>query len=221
METAVTAAPRSPLSKLSALAGIVFSLSWFIGLSVWSASAEVTRTGEALLRHYSGHETRALVQFFFTEGLPALTLALVMAGLASRVRASGESLLGRVILASGLAAATISLIQFLLGAFVCLVSVPAQDAAATKTAIDVLSRIDGVKMLIMTAFAFAAFRAIRTGKTGLPRWLAWVAAALAVTIFLSGVGFLFLLDGLSIAAYASLPLLMVWVTSVGLLVGRK
>jgi hypothetical protein len=135
----------------------------------------VTQTGEALLRQYTGHETIALVQFFFTEGLPAITLALVMAGLGSYVRAAGEPLLGRVILTTGLAAATISLTQFILGSFVCLVSVPAQDAATTKAVIDTLSRIDGVKMLFMTAFALAGFGAIRTGKTGLPRWLAWEA----------------------------------------------
>lgn len=221
MDSTVSASPRFvSLFRLSAAAGILFSLSWIIGLSVWSASTQVTQSGEDLLRLYEGHETIALVQFFFTEGLPALTLALVMVGLGSRARASGEPFLGQAITISSLAAATISLVQFGLGAFVCLVAVPAKDAGTTKTVIDLLSRIDGVKMLFMTVFALASFAVIRGGKTGLPRWLTWVAVPLAVTIFLSGLGFLFLLDSLSLAAYASLPLLMVWVTAVGLALAR-
>jgi hypothetical protein len=181
----------------------------------------VSQSGEDLLRQYAGNETIALVQFFFTEGLPAFTLALVMVSLAKHALASGEAFLGKVIWVSSLCAAVISFIQFCLGAFVCLVAVPASDAGTTKFAIDALSRIDGVKMLFMTTFAVASFVVVRNGKARLPRWLAWVAAALAITIFASGLGFLFLLDSLSFAAFASLPLLMVWVTAIGIVVARS
>ena len=68
--------------RFPAWAGILFSLSWFIGLSIWSSSADVTRSGAEVIRMYAGHETVALAQFFFTEGLPAITLGLVMACLA-------------------------------------------------------------------------------------------------------------------------------------------
>jgi hypothetical protein len=37
---------------------------------------------------------------------------------------------------------------------------------------------------------------------------------------LSGVGYLFLLSGPALAAWLSLPLLLVWVTSVGGVLGR-
>jgi hypothetical protein len=222
MEASISASQRGfSLFRLSAWAGVLFSLSWIVGLSVWSASTDVTQTGEDLLRQYSGNEAIALVQFFFTEGLPAITLAIVMVLLAKYARAFGEAFLGKAILASSLAAAAVSLAQFTLGAVVCLVTVPAKDATATKTVIDTLSRIDGVKMLFMTAFALASFGVIRNGKARLPRWLSWVALALAVTIFLSGLGFLFLVDSLSLAAYASLPLLMLWITAVGIVIARR
>jgi hypothetical protein len=222
MEASISTSPRGfSLSRLSAWAGILFSLSWVVGLSVWSSTTDVTQTGEDLLRQYTGNEAIALVQFFFTEGLPAITLAIVMISLAKYARAFGESTLGKAILASSLAAAAISLAQFTLGAIVCLVTVPAKDGAATKMVIDTLSRIDGVKMLFMTVFAIASFGVIRNGKARLPRWLSWIALALAVTIFLSGLGFLFLIDSLSLAAYASLPLLMLWITAVGVVVAKK
>ncbi len=207
--------------RLPAWAGILFSLSWVIGLSIWSSSADVTRSGAELIRMYAGHETVALVQFFFTEGLPAITLGIVLVCLAKYALAAGEAFWGKVILAAGLAAAAISFMQFCLGAYLCLFAVPGNRVAATKTVFDVLNRIDGVKMLFMAVFALAGFRVIRNGKAHLPTWLSWVALALAATIFLSAMGFLFLLDSLSPATYASLPLLMLWVTAVGIVLASR
>jgi hypothetical protein len=209
------------LLRLPAWAGILFSVSWVIGLSIWSSSADVTKSGAELIRMYAGHETVAFVQFFFTEGLPAITLGIVLVCLAKYALAANEALLGKVILVSGLAAAAISFTQFCLGAYLCLSAVPGNRQAAAKTVFDVLNRIDGVKMLFMAVFAFAGFRVNRNGKAHLPAWLAWVALALAATIFLSAIGFLFLLDSFSLATYASLPLLMLWVTAVGIALARS
>ncbi len=108
-----------------------------------------------------------------------------------------------------------------LGAYLCLSAVPGNRADAAKFVFDSLNRIDGVKMLFMAVFAFAGFRVLHNGKAHLPAWLAWVALALAVTIFLSAIGFLFLLDSFSSATYVSLPLLMLWVTAVGVVLARS
>jgi hypothetical protein len=209
-----------PLLRLSAAAGILFSLSWIIGLSLWSSSTEVAQSGEEIIRAYLGSERIALAQFFFTEGLPAICLALVMTSFGKYSIAAGEISLGRTILAASWIAASLSFIQFSLGAYLCAVVVPADRPDAAKLAVDVLSRTDGAKMLSMTVFALACFRVLRKGKTDLPAWLSWAAIALAAAIFLSGIGYLFLLNGLSLAAYASLPLLLLWMTGVGIAMGR-
>jgi hypothetical protein len=209
------------LLRLPAWAGILFSLSWIIGLSLWSSSADVTKSGAELIRMVAGHEAIALVQFIFTEGLPAVTLGIVLVCLAKYALAADEAWLGRTILAAGLAAATISFMQFCLGAYICLVAVPGNRAQAAKTAFDVLNRIDGVKMLFMAVFALAGFRLIRNGRARLPMWLAWAALALAAAISLSALGYLFLLDCFTPAAYVSLPLLMLWVTAVGIVLARS
>jgi len=201
-------------------AGIAFSLSWVIGLSIWSSSADVSKSGAELIRLYAGFETIAFVQFIFTEGIPAITLGIVLVCLAKYARAANETLLGKTILVSGLAAAAISFTQFCLGSYLCLASVPGNREAETKMIFDALNRIDGVKMLLMAVFALATFRLARNGRARLPRWLGWTALVLAVTIFLSGLGFLFLLDSLSPATYASLPLLMFWVTSTSIVLAK-
>jgi len=55
----------------------------------------------------------------------------------------------------------------------------------------------------------------------LPRWLGVVATLLAVVILGSGIGYLLLIPALAALAYVSGPLLLVWVTGVGLRLGRQ
>jgi hypothetical protein len=59
--------------------------------------------------------------------------------------------------------------------------------------------------------------AVSAGLSGAqPRWLCGDGVALAVAIVASGVGYRFLLNGLALAAWVSLPLLLVWVTGTGI-----
>lgn len=214
MEASVRPA-LAPL-RLPALAGIAFSLSWIVGLGLWSASTKVGMSGEEIIGLYAGNERIALLQFFFTEGLPALAFAAVMILLGRRLASGGQAQLGRVVSATASAAAVLSLAQFGLGAYLCLAAAPAGDAAAAKAIVDSIGRADGAKMLLMAIFSFASFLALRRAKGLLPGFLQPLALTLAATILASGIGYLFLLDELSIAAYLSLPLLMAWITSVGI-----
>jgi len=74
-------------------------------------------------------------------------------------------------------------------------------------------------MFLLAGLAAGSFVAIRRGLLRLPVWLEYLAVALAGTIAVSGVGYLFLLDHLAIAAWASLPLLLAWVTGAGINLG--
>jgi len=71
-------------------------------------------------------------------------------------------------------------------------------------------------MLALAALAVSAGL-----SRALPRWLCGVGVALAVAIVASGVGYLLLLNGLALAAWMSLPLLMVWVTGTGVVLGSR
>ena len=48
-----------------------------------------------------------------------------------------------------------------------------------------------------------------------PNWLVRVAVALAATLAISGSGYLFLQTGMALAAWVSLPLLLLWICGVG------
>jgi hypothetical protein len=91
-----------------------------------------------------------------------------------------------------LLAATISIVQCGLGLYLTGRVIPDRRGGSAVTVFEAINRLDGVKM----------------------------SPALAPAIAISGVGYLFLLNGPALAARVSLPLLLVWVTGVGVVLGR-
>jgi hypothetical protein len=87
-----------------------------------------------------------------------------------------------------------------------------QDVDTASTAYDLLARLDGVKMLLLAIAAGATALAIGRSRAALPSLLEVVTAATAFALTLSGVGYLALVDALAMVAYASLPLLILFVT---------
>jgi hypothetical protein len=85
---------------------------------------------------------------------------------------------------------------------------------------DAITRLDGLKMVLLALVATAAAVAIRDRALPLPRWLSPLAAVLAVAIAVSGVGYLALSDAAASAAWVSLPLLIAFVTASGLATAR-
>ena len=75
-------------------------------------------------------------------------------------------------------------------------------------------------MLLLAAVAAMTFALIRRGGLPLPGWLAYVSVALALAISISGIGYLLLLSGPALAAWVSLPLLLIWVTATGIALAR-
>lgn len=183
-------------------------LSWIVGLSVFSSSTRVTSSGADVLRAIDGHAGIVALQYVLTEGIPAIALALV-------VLAVGRSARSTTVLAAGLGAAAVSLVQCGLGLYLTTLRGDAGTAGSLSAAIN---RLDGVKMLLLAGMALAAFVGMRRGRLALPSWLGYVALALAAAITVSGVGYLFLLDGPATAAWVSLPLLIAWMTGAGMTV---
>ncbi|WP_157556040.1 hypothetical protein [Nocardia acidivorans] len=207
MSTAV-AVPR-PRTSLPAVLGIAYSASWIAGLSVGAPAPVFADSGSDIIRELSGHTGAFAVQFLLTEGLPAIGLAVVSLALA---RATRSPLAARIAAVTGVAAALISFTQFLLGLTLARTGSP--DSA--HLLFELVSRFDGVKMFLLAGLAVAA---VLSGL--LPRWLNFTAIALAVTIIASGVGYLFLIQGLATLAYVSGPLLLIVITGTGVVLGRK
>lgn len=219
-ERVVPAEQSARIAPVPATAGIIYTLAWIAGLSVSSSSTDVRSGGAAVVTALTGHEAATVTQFVLTEGVASLALAIVAVGLGRAGRQAGSAALGRLITGTGLAAAAIAIVQCILGVTLAVSTVPAGRAGDAATINDTINRLDGLKMLILAAMAIAGtVLARRTGV--LPAWLRWIGAALAVTIIASGVGYALLNNELAIAAWASLPLLLVFVTGTGLVLRRR
>ena len=116
-------------------------------------------------------------------------------------------------------AATISVAQYALGVMLAGWAVPGHAAGHASALWQALNRLDGVKMFALAVLAAATVAlAVRGGP--LPRWLRYASLALAASITVSGVAYLFLIQALAPMAYVAGAALLVWVTGVGLALGR-
>ena len=215
-----TDTPRRPaIMAVPALAGLAYAASWVAGLSVAPSSTSVRPTGAAVLASYAGQLGAASAQFVLTEGAASVLLAVVVIAFGRAGVRAGGGRTARLVLGAGLAAAVIGVLQCGLGLYLTGSVVPAGRAGDAAALTDVISRLDGVKMLLLAALAVAGTALAR--RTGLlPRWLQWTGLALAVAIIVSGVGYALLIGSLALAAWVSLPLLLVWVAGTGLALGR-
>jgi hypothetical protein len=213
---------RRAIVAVPALAGIAYiayTASWVAGLSVAPSSTSVRPTGSAVLASYAGHLGGATAQFVLTEGTASVLLGVVVVALGRAGLRAGAARSAWLTLGAGLTAAAIGIVQSGIGLYLTGSVVPAGRAGDAAALTDIISRLDGVKMLLLAATAIAtAAMARRTGL--LPRWLQWTALALAVAIIASGIGYALLISSLALAAWVSLPLLLVWVTSAGILLAR-
>ncbi|GAB3614284.1 hypothetical protein [Humibacter ginsengisoli] len=209
------------VGRSTTIAGLGFSLSWIIGLCVFADSTTVVSTGAEVIASYRGQALAALAQFLFTEGLPPIAILVVVRALCRSMRTSGHSRLARATWIMAPAACIISFAQFVLGVTLVIGAVPSNDAAASAGLSDAVTRLDGVKMLFFGGMAVATVVYLIIAQRVRPIWLSVTSALLAVAIVISGLGYLFALTPLAAAAYASLPLLLVWMTGWGVLLGLR
>jgi hypothetical protein len=206
--------------------GAGYSLTWIVGLSIWPTNLDVRSTGPEILAASAGHRDVAAVQYVLTEGLPGLGLiamAVLLAGLARRGVSAGRA---RAVFAAGALAGLISLVQTGIGLDLSLSAAPAGHASTAHTLFEAVNRLDGVKMLVIAAFALAAgplFRRARgpVRRGELPRWLGYAGIVLAASIAVSGIGYLLLIPAPAQAAWVSLPALLVWITGSATAIGRS
>jgi membrane associated rhomboid family serine protease len=197
------------------LAGLLYPASWIVGLSVFTASATVNSSGTAILHADRGHGAALVAQFFLTEGVPGVLLGIVIWRLAKIT----DPPAGVLIAAGGLGAAAISTVQCWVG-FAITAAVTREDTRDVGSWSRLLERMDGVKMLLLAVVGVVTALAIRRAALSLPGWLGGIAAGTAVTIAVSGVGYVFLDNTLAAAAWVSLPLLLCFITASALVTAR-
>ena len=169
---------------------------------------------------YTGDQGVAVTQYLLVEGLAAIALAVVVIAFGRAARRRGAERLGRAVVLAGVGAVVVSLVECALGLVLASAPVPDGESGRAGTLFHLINRLDGAKMLALAAMALAAVAPARR-RGPLPRWLGYVAVALAATMIASGVGYLVLNNTLTQAAAVSLPLLLIWVAATGVTLGRR
>ncbi len=200
------------------VAGTVYATAWLTGLLIGPPALSVAATGGEVVSAYAGHQGPAIGQVVLTEGVAGLALAVVVLALGQVARCHGARRLASRIEIAGFAAVGLSLVQCVLGLLLAGWAAPADDSARAGALFELVSRIDGAKMLLLAAVAVSASGL--AGRGVFPAWAVWPSGVLAVALTVSGFGYLLLSPALAWAAYVSLPVLLVWVAGAGILSAR-
>ena len=198
-------------------ATIGYAVAWIAGLTVFTSPTQVRAHGVQVVRALAGHQFAAGLQYALTEGVTALCLIAVIWAV------TGNTQPGRArptIRLAAVAATVVSLAECGLGLWLSTGLSRPGEASLAGAVNDAITRLDGLKMVLLALVAAAVAVAIRDRTLPLPRWLSPLAAVLTVAIAVSGVGYLALSDAAASAAWVSLPLLIVFITASGLATAR-
>jgi hypothetical protein len=198
-------------------ATIGYAVAWIAGLTVFASSTRVSANGMQVVRALAGHQFAAGLQYALTEGVTALFLITVIWAVTGNAQPGRAR---RTMRLAALAGTVVSLAECGLGLWLSAGLARVDEAGPAGAVNDAITRLDGLKMLLLALVATTAAVAIRARTLPLPRWLSPLATALAIAIAVSAVGYLALSDAAASAAWVSLPLLIVFVTAAGLATAR-
>lgn len=216
--TSARAGHRRFLS-LPAAAGIGYSVAWIISQSVGAPNPSVSAPGTQVVADFAGHGGPTMTMFVLAEGVAAVALVVVVLSVARAASRGGARLAGLAAAGFGIAAAVVSWIELGLGAWLIGGLIPGRRADTAGAVYHAVNRIDGAKMLVLAAMAVAiSVVALRT--VSLPRWLAPLGFLLAVTLVVSGLGWILLASGLASSVLVSGILLLIFVTCTGVTLRR-
>ena len=200
-------------SAWPAIAGIAYVIAWATGLSVFPVNLSLAATAHQVVSAYAAHPGLGALQYGLNEGAAGVLLGVVLLVYITTARALGGRVPRLAVLAAVVAVA-ISLAQCVIG-LTMIVQAQAGRLGETLALENTVDRMDGVKMLAIAVCAcYVAIR--RQGGRRLPAWLRVVSFALAVSIAVSAIAYLFLIEPLAWVVYVAGPFLLLWVAGVGI-----
>jgi hypothetical protein len=203
------------LRSLPAVAGIGYAVAWIVSELVGAPMPSVAASGSQVVTAYAGHDWSSMANFVLSEGITAIALAVVVLLVAQAARRAGARWAGLAVAGFGLAAAVVSWAELGLGTWLVFGPVASGQAASAGTLWGALWRTDGAKLMFLLAAMAIALAVLAGGSAVLPRWLAPLGVLLALSLVVSGLGFLLLSQELGDAVYVSGVLLVVVVTAAG------
>jgi hypothetical protein len=209
--------PANPAWRayLPAAAGLAYVAAWIAGLAAWPVNLALNATAGQMAASYRAQPAAAAVQYLLVEGLAGLLLGAVLSCVLRAARdRTGRWPAGPAALS--VIAVVTSLTQCVIGLF-AVAAATSGHVATCGTLADLVSRLDGGKMLALAAVAAW----LAASGPVLPRWLRVVSVLLGLAMIASGCAYLTLSNGLAWTAYVSGPLLLLWVAGAGVALTRR
>jgi|1186.fasta_scaffold216402_2 hypothetical protein len=221
MSTTTTTDELAGVSRSRALAGaaIAYIAAWLIGLGTAPSAPSPDAADATIQRFYADNGGAALAQATLVHGIAGIALAFFVVGLARHLAATATRQRTMVVLGAGLAAATVSLMQYAMEMALNRAAANA-DVFASATLFHAVNIADTVKLVLLAIAIATATRLAGEAQT-FPRWVRGVGYALAPTLIIGGAAFVDTSDALSAVLAASLLLLLLWVATVAVVVTRR
>jgi hypothetical protein len=198
-------------SRALAAAAIVYVAAWVIGLATAPSAPSPDAADATIQRFYADNGGAALAQATLVHGIAGIALAVFVVLLARHLAAAG-SRRTMIVLATGLTAAAVSLIQY--GMEIALNRAAANaDMSASATLFHGVNIADSVKLVLLAVAIATATRLAGEAQT-FPAWLGGLGYALAPTLVVGGAAFVVTSDALSAILAVSLLLLLLWIATV-------
>jgi hypothetical protein len=213
-------APSSAVVRWGAWAGILYVLAWLIGLFLAPSAPDPFGSASTINAYFSAHRAAAMIQSVLIHGLAGVALLGLTAALWSYLAAGDLTGPRRLMLAAGVLAAVVSLVQvgFMIGIYVHVGQ--HGNADCTRTLFDAINKADTVKLILLAVFVGAASWAASRGGA-LPRWVVWEGAVTVVFLVVGGLAFLVKSGALNVVLAISLPLLLLWAAAVSISMIRR
>jgi hypothetical protein len=192
-------------------AGFIYVAAWIVGLLIESGTPTPSAGGTALLAYFTAHHQSHMIQAYLIDGVAGIAILLFSAAMADHFRkANGESALLQVVLGSGIAATSLSLVQAGFQQALSNPDVLTTDGSSLRTILLLVNQIDTFKLLALAALSVAISMLVFSTKA-IPAWLGWLGIVISLTLVIGGFSFVSTAPVPTSILFASLPLLLFWV----------
>jgi Domain of unknown function (DUF4386) len=207
------------MKKLAIAAGTTYILAWIIGLVIAAGGPKPDDPAAKVAAYFAGHEHRAMLGHLFVDGIAGIALIGIAMLILRFLRPSDERM-AKAGFYSALAAAALSLGQFVVGVTFTYDAAHSGSAKTVRDLFVTLNNLDTVKILFLAAMIASVSVAIRRTAV-LPTWFATYGLVAAPLLAISGFAFPFNNGALLALLEVTLLLLLIWVGTFAALVARR
>ncbi len=206
--------------NLPAFFGFVYVVVWVVGLLIPTGSLSASMSNADIQQVLLAHQLAWTVQVYLIDGVAGISILPFAVAAANLFQAADEKNFARVVLAAGIAAGGISLVQAGVQQTLVNPDLLVSEDIPFRTLLVLVNQIDTFKLMALALLSIStSIPGLRTRL--IPAWINWLGIILTIALLLGGFSFIFVNSILTTVLFASLPMLLVWVGTVSAVAMKK